>query len=90
MLSRVSAPARHLPNHRLITEAERAALRQHRERTGIGASRLLDGASDKPDGLTFPMVASWLSGKTKAADPAHLRYVLDRYAAIRDSPSKSR
>jgi hypothetical protein len=69
------------PNHRPISEADLATLKAHRQRTNIGAIRLLSGATDIPPGLTPNVVSSWLTGKGKAADPAHLAYVLARWDA---------
>ena len=69
------------PDHRALTDEERAALKFHRDRTGIGASVLLRGATDKPDGLAASMITSWMSEKPPRANPEYVRYVLERYAA---------
>lgn len=74
--------ASNFPGHRALTDAERAALRAHRKRTGLGAARLLNDAADKPKGLSAAMISGWLTGKTQTADPALIAYVLARYADL--------
>jgi hypothetical protein len=69
------------PDHRPILDEDRAALEAHRERTKIGASTLLKGATDLPPGLTPNVVSSWLTGRAKTADPTHFAYVLARWDA---------
>lgn len=69
------------PDHRPISDADRAALKAHRERTKIGASTLLRGATDLPPGLTPNVVSSWLTGRAKTADPTQFAYVLARWDA---------
>lgn len=54
-------------------------LRAHAVRTGKGPSALLRAARDKPDGLSSPLIHTWLSGKTVTARRDHLDYVLKRY-----------
>ncbi|HKX79695.1 MAG TPA: hypothetical protein VJM34_14345 [Novosphingobium sp.] len=81
--------AANYPDHRPITDAERSALRAHRQRTGIGGSVLLDKAADKPKGLSAAMVGLWLTGKTRTADPSFIAYVLTRYERLPDR-AKSR
>jgi len=78
------SPAPYPPRNPRIPEADLLALRQHRARTGIGGNSLLNGASDKPAGLSGPMVSTWLSGRTTTAIPEHVSYVLARYAAQPD------
>lgn len=70
------------PDHRALTDEERAALKFHRDRTGVGASVLLRGATDKPDGLVASMITSWMGEKPPRANPEYVRYVLERYAAV--------
>lgn len=72
------------PDHRALTDEERAALKFHRDRTGIGASVLLRGAADKPDGLAASMITSWMGEKPPRANPEYVRYVLERYEAVSD------
>lgn len=69
------------PDHRPLTDEERAALKFHRDRTGVGGSVLLRGATDKPDGLAASMITAWMGEKPPRADPEYVRYVLERYAA---------
>ena len=64
-----------------------AQLRDHAERTGIGAMRLLRGAKDRPAGLTASMIGQWLRGATQMAAPAHVTYVIARWATL---PSNKR
>ena len=59
-----------------------AELREHAERTGVGAMRLLRGASDKPSGLTATVIGRWLNGKAESAVPSHVEYALERWAAL--------
>ena len=69
------------PDHRPLTDEERSALRFQRERTGIGGAVLLRGATDKPEGLTASMISAWMGDKPPRANPAYVRYVLERYSA---------
>lgn len=70
------------PDHREITNIEREALKAHRLRTGIGAIRMMNGATDKPKGLDGYMINGWMSGVTRTALPEYLRYALARYADV--------
>lgn len=69
------------PNHRPISDTDRAALRFHRERTKIGGAVLLRGAENKPKGLSEAMISQWITGKTRTAQPEHIAYVLALYEA---------
>ncbi|MEJ7926010.1 hypothetical protein WG908_04470 [Sphingobium sp. AN641] len=73
------------PGRIVIPDKDRAALQAHRNRTGAGGAIVLNGATDKPPGLSLGMIAGWLSGRTRTADPAHIRYVLKRYARLPDN-----
>lgn len=72
-------PIWNLPDHRPISDEQLEELRFHRNRTGMGGGRLLNGATDKPAGLNSAMVTSWLGGQTRTALPEHLDYILARY-----------
>lgn len=76
--------AKRTPRNPLIADEDLEALRHHRQRTGIGGEVLLRGATDKPSGLSGPMISSWLGGSVQNAVPEHVRYVLARYAARPD------
>ncbi len=68
------------PDHREITDIERETLKAHRQRTSVGAIRMMRGATDKPKGLQGYMINGWMSGTTRTALPQHIIYVLARYA----------
>ncbi|AZI37880.1 hypothetical protein NT2_13_00790 [Caenibius tardaugens NBRC 16725] len=74
-------PARSRKREPLAAETV-AQLRGHAERTGVGAMRLLRGAKDKPAGLTSNVIAHWLRGAAQYANPVHVAYVMERWAAL--------
>jgi hypothetical protein len=82
---RADSPRYNLIGHEPISEAKLSELHRLRAQTGIGASRLMSGAADKPDGMTPAMVANWLSGRAKTAVPAYVDYAIDRYRVIAES-----
>jgi hypothetical protein len=69
------------PGYKIISDADRTALQAHRSRTRVGPAVLLDGAPERPAGLTPATLAGWLDGRTKKALPEHVAYVLARYAS---------
>lgn len=69
------------PERIALTPDMIARLRAENRRTGIGVYHLLDGAKDKPDGLTPVMITGWLSGAIATARPEHLAYALTRWSA---------
>lgn len=73
--SRRAASAKHAP----ITNADLAALREHRSRTGVGGAVLLRAAPERPAGLTPAMISGWLTGAIQTADPEHVAYILEQY-----------
>ncbi len=60
-------------------------MRQLRRSSGLGPQALLRGANDRPDGLTSPTIASWLTGSTQRVPSAYLTYVLERW---RNAPKR--
>jgi hypothetical protein len=64
-----------------ITDEIRERLLAEKARTGAGIQRLFRGTNfGRPDGLTSSaIVYSWLNGKTKTAEKAHLDWVFAAY-----------
>ncbi|MBP5856690.1 hypothetical protein KAJ83_06700 [Marivibrio halodurans] len=56
-------------------------LRASKKRSGIGETRLLQEAGDKPEGLTPSVLRNWLSGQTATARADHLAFVREAWAA---------
>jgi len=79
---RADIPRYNLIGHKPISETKLRELHRLRAQTGIGASRLMAGAADKPDGMTPAMVANWLSSRAKTAVPAYVDYAIARYRSI--------
>jgi hypothetical protein len=67
-------------SYRPIPADQLVALRHHHRRTGITGEKLLKDAAGKPPDLNGTMIAAWISGATRSADPDHLTYVLALYA----------
>jgi hypothetical protein len=59
-------------------------LETHKERTGIGGTRLLIGKTNIPDGLHGAIVSRWISGHTKTAKQHNYEYVLHLYESLPD------
>jgi hypothetical protein len=57
------------------------ALLSEKDRTGIGARRLLHEAHDLPDGLNASKINSWFNGGAKSARADHYDYVLGLWRA---------
>jgi len=57
------------------------ALHSEKERTGIGARRLLHEARERPDGLNASKINSWFTGGAKSARADHYDYVLGLWRA---------
>lgn len=78
------------PNHYVeISDEIHGALLEHRERTGVGPTRLVSymrRCKLVPDGskLTLPTVETWFSRVTRHANKGDLRAVLNAYEQIRD------
>lgn len=66
-----------------ITPAVLQALQQEKDRTGLGAIRLLRGVPERPDGLTHNMVQAWLDGATRTARKDHLEFALEAWRSRR-------
>ena len=65
-----------------ITPEWVSAIKAHRFRTGIYSHVFIRDWADKPQGLTFAMLETWLSGKTRTADPAFLNAIMQRYEGM--------
>lgn len=61
-----------------------AAIKAHRTRTGVYDHVFIRDWPDKPQGLTFSVLGSWLNGKTRTANPALLAAVMRRYEGLPD------
>ncbi len=53
-----------------------------RRRTGVGATKLLSGRDDLPEGFKIPQVATWMAGSVSTVPEDHLVYVQDAWAAL--------
>lgn len=62
-----------------ITDDMRRALLFQRKRTGVGPGKLLSCADKIPDGLTPPMINTWLSKNVITARKDHLLFVQENY-----------
>ena len=67
--------------HIFITSETRDALNAHKHRTRLTPYRLFERLDDEPPDLWWYMVQDWLDGATLTADPDHVSYVLDQWAA---------
>lgn len=65
-----------------ITPEWIAAIKVHRARTGVYDHVFIRDWADKPQGLTFAVLGSWLNGKTRTANPALLAAVMHRYEGL--------
>lgn len=65
-----------------ITPEILAQLRAEFKRTDVAAQKLLQNASDVPEGLTAETIRHWQSGRMKTARKHHLYYVLALWAAL--------
>jgi hypothetical protein len=86
-------PGHAAPDRIAITAALRARLRAHVRRIGLGAITALSATEPLPEGLSAAMIESWLSGTTRTALRPHLKFVLDRWAAMpaqRNAPERPR
>lgn len=81
-------PKRHSVSYEKITNSQLELLRFHRDRTGIGPDRLLQGAHDRPKGLSSKTIISWLGEAVESAKPRYLAYVLDRWSTLPDEARK--
>lgn len=72
-----------------ISEDDLTELRRLREATGVGGAVLLNGANDKPAGLTAAIINGWVTGAIRTARPDFVSYVLARYRAWSRSPTIS-
>jgi len=70
-----------------ITANIRRELQMHRERTGVGAARLLGQSLSPPEGLTAAIVVNWFDGRTLSADKDHLEFVLAAYQTLPFMPT---
>lgn len=76
-----SLPA--LRDHRAGNGPEiRAALRAHRERTGMGIVKLLKGRDDLPEGLKIATMENFYHGRTETVPAEHLDYVTKLWEAL--------
>lgn len=66
-----------------ITDERRQKLREQVERTGVGAIRVLK-MGKPPEGTNHLIVQNWLSGGTKIAEEAALRWVEQKYESLPD------
>lgn len=69
------------PGYTKIPEQKIQEMRDHKERTGISAEKLLKFALGKPEFLDYHMVNNWIAGKTKTALPEWVDYVLNLWEA---------
>lgn len=65
-----------------LTDEIIANLKRMQKETGCGPSAVLSGAKDKPAGLSSGTIRTWIDGKVKTADEAHLVYTLKRWREI--------
>lgn len=62
-----------------ITPEIRTRLLEYKDNTGVGINKLLNEASNVPEGLTPGRIGGWLSGVTKNAYKDHLDFALTEW-----------
>ncbi|WP_300532429.1 hypothetical protein [Maricaulis sp.] len=65
-----------------LTDDVLEELRRIREETGVGPMKFLRHESGVPDGLSSPIIVSWMRGASKRARKRHLEFVLERWPKV--------
>lgn len=73
-----------------IHEKELLDLNTEKTRTGIGSFKLLKQSQDVPDGLSYRIIESWMSGQTVRAQKLHYDFTLELWRSLPDAYSKTR
>ncbi len=67
-----------------ISDEDLKALKTYQKVFGLLPGRILKIAKDKPKGLSSNMISNWLTGNVKNANPALLKWVLDKCREIQN------
>lgn len=78
---------RSAPGRVPITGCIREKLNGERRRTGYGSHRLLAAIGDTPQGLTPPLIDSWMDGGIATAKEDNLELVLSTFAKLPNIPA---
>lgn len=83
---RMNPPIQKPPSRQMayvpITQEWLATIKAHCTRTGVYSHVFIRDWADRPPRLSFGVLESWLTGKTRKADPALLAAVMHRYEGL--------